>query len=250
MPTIIPGAEPWSADGGDVGVLVLHGYTGNPVSVRPLAEAIAAAGYAVELPRLPGHGTSWQELARTTWRDWAREAVAAYEVLRARTRVQVLVGLSFGGALALYLAETRPDDLAGAVVINPSVWTGDWRAPLRPILKLVLTSVAGVGNDIAKPGADEKPYPRNPVRSAASMVDMQKLVRRNLARVTTPLLVLTSRQDHVVEPRNSELVLAGVSSTDTAQVWLEESYHVATLDYDAARIEQEALAFIKRVTGG
>ncbi len=53
----IPGAEPWSAAGGPLGVLVLHGFTGNPQSMRSLAEAFAAAGYTVELPLLPGHGT-------------------------------------------------------------------------------------------------------------------------------------------------------------------------------------------------
>jgi len=247
-PEIIPGAEAWSSAGGDVGVLVLHGYTGNPVSMRPLAEKLAAEGYAIELPRLPGAGTTWQDLARTTWRDWAREGIAAFERLRARTGTQVLLGLSAGATLALHLAETRPDDAAGLVLVNPSVMTRDPRVKLMPILKYVLPSVPGLGNDIAKPGADEKPYSRNPVRAAASLIEFMRLVRQHLGEVTAPTLVLTSRQDHVVETENSAIVLESIASEDTEQVWLERSYHVATLDYDAEVIAQRAVAFIRRIT--
>jgi carboxylesterase len=248
MPDVIPGAEAWSAEGGDVGVLLLHGYTGNPVSMRPLAESLAARGYAVELPRLPGHGTRWQDLDRTTWRDWAREAVAGFEVLKARTRAQVVVGLSVGATLSLYLAETRGDELSGAVVVNPLVWAHDRRAPFAPLIKLVVRSVAGFGNDIAKPGADQKAYDRNPAKAATSMLQLVKRVRRDLARVRTPLLVLTSREDHTVSTRNGDILLGGVSSTDIERIWLERSYHVATLDYDAEIIEDATAAFVKRVT--
>jgi carboxylesterase len=246
MAQVLPGHEAWSGGEGDVGVLVLHGYTSSPFGMRPLAEHLAAAGFAVELPRLPGHGTRWQDLRTTTWRDWAREAIAALEVLRTRTAVQTVLGLSMGGTLALHLAETR-DDVAGAVLINPFVMTSDPVAKLVPILKLFVPSVAGLGNDIAKEGGDEQPYDRNPVRSQASVLELGERVRRGLERVTCPLLVFTSRQDHVVEPANSAEILAGVSSGDTEQVWLESSYHVAQLDHDGPEIAERSVAFLRRV---
>jgi carboxylesterase len=246
---VLPGAEAWSAQGGDVGVLVLHGFTGNPVSMRPLAEALAAEGFAVELPRLPGHGTTWQDLQRTTWRDWAREAVAAYEQLRARTRAQVAVGLSMGGTMALHLAATRGDDLAGVAVVNPSLFSRDARLRLLPVLKWVVPALPGVGNDIAKPGGDERPYDKMPLKALASFLEFRRLVRNDLASVTVPTLVFTSRQDHVVEPDNGEVVLTGVGAPDKRQVWLERSYHVATLDYDAELICTEIAAFVRRVSG-
>lgn len=249
MTQVIEGAQAWSAEGRrDVGVLVLHGLTGNPVSLRPLAESLAGDGYHVELPRLPGHGTRWQDLARTTWRDWAREANAALELLRARTSAQVAVGLSMGGTLSLHLAITRPDDLAGIVLINPTVKLRDPRRKALPALKWVVPGLPGIGNDIAKPGGDEKPYPKMPLKALSSLVDLQRRVRARLGEVGLPMLVLTSRQDHVVDVADSRLVMDRVTSDEREQVWLERSYHVATLDHDAAEIEQRVAAFIEKVT--
>jgi carboxylesterase len=247
MAQVIPGHEAWSGGEGEVGVLVLHGHTASPYSVRPLAQLIANAGYAVELPRLPGHGTHWKDLAKTTWRDWARESIGAFEMLRSRSRLQVIVGLSVGGALALHLAATR-DDVAGIVLVNPSVWTGDPRVKILPLLKHVLPSVPGVANDIALEGQDEAAYDRMPTRSAASLVEFQRLVRDSFSEVTCPVLLLTSPQDHVVEPVGSDMIREGVSSTDLEQVLLDRSYHVAWLDHDRPIIEERTLEFIQRVT--
>jgi carboxylesterase len=247
MAQIIPGHESWSGGEGEVGVLVLHGYTASPYAVRPLAQLIANAGYSVELPRLPGHGTHWKDLAKTTWRDWAREAIGAFETLRSRTRTQVIVGLSVGGALGLHLAEAR-DDIAGLVVVNPSIWTGDPRVKLLPILKRIIPSFPGVANDICLEGGDEHAYDRLPTRSSASLIELQMMVRDNLAEVTCPVLILTSPQDHVVEPVCSDMVRQGVSSSDVEQVLLERSFHVAWLDHDREELEQRTIEFIKRVT--
>ncbi|MBV9092982.1 MAG: alpha/beta fold hydrolase, partial [Streptosporangiaceae bacterium] len=104
---LLPGAEPFDADGGPVGVLLCHGFTGSPQTLRPWAEYLAEAGLTVSLPRLPGHGTSWQDLARTTWREWYAEAEAAFGTLTARCEQVFVFGLSLGGCLALRLAETR-----------------------------------------------------------------------------------------------------------------------------------------------
>ena len=249
MVQVIPGAEPWSCTGGDVGVLLVHGLTGNPVSLRPLAEDLAQAGYAVELPRLPGHGTRWQDLATTRWRDWVREAAAALERLRTHTRAQVAMGLSMGAAIALHLAQTGRN-LSGIVAVNPSVACASVRERLAPAASLIVRSRPGIGNDIAKPGGDEKPYARIPTKAAASFIKAREQVREDLGAVTTPLLVLTSRNDHTVPPFNSRIVLDGVSSTDKRHVWLERSFHVATLDHDACLVAAETIAFVRRVTAG
>ncbi|MGH8907552.1 MAG: alpha/beta hydrolase [Egibacteraceae bacterium] len=240
--------QPWSSDGGNVGVLLLHGLTGCPASMRPLGEALAEAGFAVELPLLPGHGTHWRDLARTTWPDWAEGAIQALERLRARTEAQVVVGLSMGGALTLHLACTRGDDLSGIVVINPSLFGLNPRLKLLPALRHVVPSVPNIGNDIAKPGADEHAYPRMPLPALYSLTRLWRSMRGNLAAVKAPVLVFTSRQDHIVEPENSAAVVSRVSSTDVEQVWLERSYHVATLDHDADLIVDRTIAFVTRVT--
>lgn len=245
MGALLPGAEPFAAEGdGGVGALLLHGFTGNPSSMRPLATHLAAAGFAVELPRLPGHGTTWRELQRTRWPDWVREAQAALTILAARTRQQVVVGLSMGGTIALHLLETdaRP---AGGVVINPLVDPTDPRLKALPALKWVVPSLRGVGGDVARPGAVETAYDRMPLRALASLIELQRSVRERLPVVTRPLLVLTSAVDHVVDPADSTLVVDRVAGP-CEQVVLEHSYHVATLDYDADVIAARTEAFLRR----
>lgn len=249
MVQLIPEAEPFSAEGGDLGVVLLHGFTSTPWSVMPVARALAGEGFAVEVPRLPGHGSRWQDLQKARWRDWVREAVAAFERLKARTRHRVVFGQSLGGGIALYLAETR-DDLDGVVAVNPSVYHRHPLKPLLPLLKWVVPAFPAVGNDIAMPGGDERPYARTPLKAAASVFEFHDLVRAHLADVTVPVLVFSSRQDHLVPLECGDMVLAGVSSEDVERIWLERSYHVACLDHDAPEIVERTAAFVRRVATG
>jgi carboxylesterase len=243
---VIEGAQPWFVEAGSTGVLLLHGFSGNPVCMRPLAQALVGEGHSIALPRLPGHGTDWRDMAATDWRDWAREAIEALEQLRRTSHVQVIVGLSMGATLALHLAAAR-DDLAGLVLVNPALHTRDPRLKALGILKWVLPSVPGVGNDIARPGGDEQAYDRVPLRAVASLLDLQRTVRARLRDVSCPCLVMTSRQDHVVDPSDSTLVVQQVHGP-TEHVWLERSYHVATLDYDAELVTARTLAFVRART--
>ena len=171
----------------------------------------------------------------------------AFERLRARTHAQVALGLSAGGTLALHLAQTRRDDLAGLVLINPFLFSTDRRMKVLPLAKRLLPALPGVGNDIAKPGADEKPYDKTPLHALASLVQLQRRVRARLGEVEVPTLVFTSRQDHVVEPANSALVLSSIASPQRRQVWLERSFHVATLDYDLPDIARLTAEFAAAV---
>jgi carboxylesterase len=245
----MPGAEPYSADGGPVGVLLVHGMTGCPQSLRPWAEYLAAAGCTVRLPRLPGHGTRWQDLNRTTWEDWYGEAERGLDELLARCDAVFAMGLSMGGTLVLRLAETRGSDIAGIVVVNPSVLTLRRDAKLLPLMRLLIRSFPGIASDIKKPGCTELAYPRLPLRAAYSLSQLWRLVRTDLAEVRCPLLLISSRDDHVVEPKNAEVVWDTVSSTERRHLVLENSYHVATLDNDAQLIFDESLAFVRSVAG-
>ena len=124
-----PLAEPFVADGdaesprGRVGVLLSHGFTGSPASMKPWAEYLSSQGYAVSVPRLPGHGTTWQECNKTTWADWYGEVERAFEALANQVDTVVVCGLSMGGALALRVAADHPERVAGLVLVNPAVTT-------------------------------------------------------------------------------------------------------------------------------
>lgn len=242
---VAPSAAAWSSPGGAIGVLVLHGFTGNPTAVRPLAERLAAAGHRVEVPRLPGHGTTWRDLAATTWIDWAQEADAALDRLGDRQRI--IVGLSMGATLGLYLAQLRAADITALVLINPSIRHSHPLKPALGLVKLVVPTFPGIGNDIAKPGVDELCYDRVPLAAAASLFALQDLVRPGLDLVRAPTLVFTSRTDHTVDPDNSRIVLEGLT-TRAEQVWLDRSFHVATLDHDADLVADRTLAWIAQCT--
>jgi carboxylesterase len=246
---LLPGAEPFSHEGNEVGILLCHGYTGCPQSLRPWAEALATAGYTVRLPLLPGHGTTWQDLNRTHWTDWYATVSASLDELNSRCRAVVVAGLSMGGALALRLAAHRGSDVAGIVVVNPAVSAQDPRLRLLPVLKYVLPSLAGIASDIKKPGSTELAYSRNPLRALHSLTRLWADVVPDLPRVNQPLLLFRSPQDHVVPASSSTLVLRQVSSTDVQEVLCENSFHVATLDNDAELIIKHSLHFVERVTG-
>lgn len=235
----MPGADPFHAEGGPTGVILSHGFTGSPQSMRPWAEHLAAAGYTVSAPLLPGHGTHWRDMEKTRWTDWYRGLEEAYLDLRGRCREVFAFGLSMGGALALRLAETHPRDITGLVLVNPSV--GSLRRDMKllnrlPALALVMRTRAGIGSDIKKPGAPESSYDRTPVRSAYQLTELWKAVRADLGRVAAPTLVYRSRVDHVVDELSVALIRQGVRGATVEERILENSYHVATLDHDAPEI--------------
>lgn len=244
---VAPSADSWTSVGDGPGVLVLHGFTGNPTAVRPLARRLAAEGHAVDVPRLPGHGTTWRDLATTTWHDWLREADAALDSLG--DLPCAVVGLSMGGTLALRLAQQRPADVTSLVLINPFL---TFHHPLKPalgLLKRIVPVFPGVGNDIARPGSDELAYDRVPLRAAASVFELQDAVRDRLHEITAPTLIFTSRNDHIARPSDSGLVLDRIASPRREQTWLERSFHVATLDYDADMIAERTIAWLAETTG-
>lgn len=243
-PRVRPGTEPFHAEGGPVGVLLSHGFTGSPASMVPWGRELAAAGHTVEVPRLPGHGTTWQDMNTTTWRDWYGEVDAALTRLRETCDRVAVCGLSMGGALALRLAQHRPEDVDALVLVNPAIALKRLDLKLVPLLSRVLPSMAGIGNDIKMPGQDEIGYDRTPLKALASQLQLWRDVRDHLDRVSAPALVFRSREDHVVDDTTAGLVMRGISSPVRELVELTNSYHVATLDHDAQVIMERSARFI------
>ena len=245
---VLPGAEPFGHDGSsDIGVLLCHGFTGSPQSLRPWGDHLAAEGFTVQCPLLPGHGTQWRDMNRTTWPDWYRRVDEAFTELSNRCTSTFVFGLSMGGTLALRLAEQHGPAVRGIVVVNPSVTTLRRDAALAPVLSRVVPSFPGVSNDIAKDGAFEVAYDRVPLRAFASLRQLWRLVRDDLPKVTQPIEVYRSAVDHVVEAENTRIVLASIRSDDTREVVLPDSFHVATLDNDADTIFKGSAEFCRRV---
>ncbi|MFM1917961.1 MAG: hypothetical protein RJB01_1476 [Actinomycetota bacterium] len=244
---IRPGAEPWSADGQGVGVCLIHGFTGSPASMVPWGKSLAGEGWGVRVPRLPGHGTRWQDMNITRWEDWYAEAFRNVAELQ-RTYPKVFVmGLSMGGALTLRIAEELGESISGIVLVNPAVHSERADRHLLPIIKNFIGAFPGISNDINKPGQDEIAYDKIPLRAAHSMTQLWKAVKEDIALVRQPMLLVRSVDDHVVEPSNAEWILTHVGSQDKSELVLENSAHVATLDHDAAIIEAASIEFVRRL---
>jgi carboxylesterase len=243
-----PGAEPFSAEGGPVGVLFCHGFTGSPAALRPWAQAVAESGCTVALPRLPGHGTSWRQLAQTRWDDWFAAVEQHLVELRSTCEHVFVMGLSMGGTLTLALAEKHPELLDGIGLVNPIVLSRNRALVALPLLRHVVPSLPGIVNDIKRPGQDEVGYERMPSQPLYSMTRVWPSVRDELGNLTVPVLLMHSRVDHVVEPENSSYILGHLGSQDVREVILEDSYHVATLDNDLPTIIDESLTFVTRLS--
>jgi carboxylesterase len=233
-----------------VGVLLCHGFTGSPQSLRPWAEYLAERGLTVALPLLPGHGTRWEDMQLTGWQDWYAEVDRELRALVERCEQVFVAGLSMGGALALRLAAKHGDAVSGVVVVNPANKVHGLSAYALPVARHLVRTTKGIASDIAKEGSAELGYDKVPLHAAHSLRNFFRLVDSELPQVTQPLLLLHSPQDHVVPPVDSARILGRVSSRDVREVLLEQSYHVATLDHDADRIFEESLAFIGRLATG
>jgi carboxylesterase len=247
---VIEGCEAWSHVGRRrSGALVLHGFTGAPASVRNVAEALAGAGHHVELPRLPGHGTSIDDMLGTTWHHWFAEALAAHDRLAERAGDVVVVGQSMGATLALSLALARPQTRA-LVCINPLTRPrgSDVIEMIDDYLDDDIRVAPGEGSDIADPDGSDISYPGTPLAQLRSLlVDGVAPIAGRLGELTMPLRLFTSRQDHVVEPADSEH-LAAVYAGDVEHTWLERSYHVATRDFDRDIVIAGTIQFVERVS--
>lgn len=246
-PKVLAGAEAFRFDGGPIGFVLQHGFTGAPASMRPFGQWLHQHGVMAVGPRLPGHGTTWEDLDTTVWRDWEREAEAALLDVASNCSTVVACGLSMGGAMVVHLAAKHPEKIHGVIVINPLIRRSDLL--FTPMARLFTKSIKGVGNDIKKPGQDELVYDRVPLRAATELGRLIRTADKELPSVRQPLLIFSSPEDHTVKPFNSRRVLQRAGSTNKELVRLANSYHVATLDYDADLIFERSLAFAKGLAG-
>ena len=244
-PRVRPGCAPFSFDGGPIGVLMVHGFTGSPASMRPIGEWLASNGLAVEGVRLPGHGTSVEDLRTRTWTEWVDAATAGLDALRDRCRTIVTMGQSMGASVVLSVVAARPHDVEGIVLTNPYVF--DRRLLAVPIGRRFLRDVNGISGDIAKPGQDELGDTVMPVPAIAQMAAMMRHVRAALPQIRQPIVVFRSGEDHVIPRSNAEKVLARIGSERRELILCPNSYHVVTLDHDAPLVRERVLRFAREL---
>lgn len=229
------------------GALLVHGYTSTPQSMEGLAAALTEAGFEVEVPLLPGHGTEVEDLVPRRWGDWVTAVEEAWDKLAARHERAFVVGMSMGGTLATWLASSRPD-VAGLACVNPIVDppAESFRELLRAFVAAGHDCVPGPANDVSEPDAREVAYPQWPIEPMLSLFEAQDELLGRLAAVACPVLVVTSAHDHVVPPVSSDMLAEGVSGP-VERLLLERSFHLATLDVERDVVEAAVVAFGRRV---
>lgn len=242
---ILEGAEEFSLGSGRTGALLIHGFTGSPYSMRGLGEYLADKGLSVRGVRLPGHGTSWEELNLKNTEDWVQAVDAEFLDFAADHDEVFLVGLSFGAALSLDLAVRRPDRVAGVVALAPFLLSKDPLRVAAPLVGRLLKSFPGVGNDICEPDQDERCYDRLPLKAVPHVLRFVARVRGLLPSLAVPVLTIHGRQDHTAPPEGSELIIEKAATKDKELVWLERSYHVITMDYERQEVFERTFNFIK-----
>jgi carboxylesterase len=243
-PEVLEGAEAFTLGDGPVGALLIHGLTGSPQGMRGLGEHLAERGVAVEGIRLPGHGTTWQDLTAHTAAEWVEAVDAGFDKISHGRDATFVVGLSGGGTLAIEFAARNPERVAGLVTLAGMVYTKDPRRFFAPVIRRLTKSVAGVGNDIADPRGREIVYERLPTAAAHELLRLCKRARAALPLVRCPILIMHGRNDHTVHPSNAQLIFDSVSSRDKELVWMERSYHVITLDYDRDEVFRRTYEFM------
>ena len=233
----------WEA--GSVGVLLLHGLTATTTEVRLLAEDLYAHGYTVKAPLLPGHGTTPEDLNEQKWKDWAWEAEKSLQHLLTLCDTVFVAGESMGGALALYLAIGFPE-IAGILCYAPAI-----QLNISTLQQMRLRTVAPFKAFIPKASGGNNPfwqgYDVNPLKAVETLVALGAYVRRHLAVITQPVLVVQGRLDETVATDVGELVLDGVSSSIKRLAWMENSAHIILLEDDREQIFALTRGFLAEV---
>jgi len=244
--------QDWSAIGtgknAHVGVLLVHGFTGSPPSMRPWGEFLHSKGYTVRVPLLPGHGTKVEDLNKTKWEEWPAKITHELSQLQKSCDKIFLVGLSMGGGTVLNVTESNNEAITGVILVNPMIHVKGVPVELAYFLSRFQKLRSSVGDDIKRPGITEWGYDHLPTRGVYQLLKMLRVTRQNLAKVTVPIQLFHSVDDHTLPITNTEIILAELGSTNKTRIELVNSYHVATLDYDQELIFQNSLTFIESLT--
>ena len=229
----------------EIGVLLVHGFTGTPASMRPWAHYLNERGYTVSVPLIPGHGTTWHDLNHVSWQEWPAKVEAELLQLKKKCSKVFLCALSMGGGNSLYVAAHNQGMIDGIVLVNPMIHIPGVQIKFVHIISRIQKSRASVGDDIKKPGITEWGYDALPLKGVAQLYKYLKLARAGLPKIQTPTLVFHSIDDHILPVSNTEIIMAELGSSEKKRIELANSYHVATLDYDAETIFENSRLFIE-----
>ena len=239
----------WSANGfgenKEIGIVLVHGYTGSPSSMRPWAEYLNKKGYTVRVPVLPGHGTKPEDLHEVKWQEWPGKVESELDELEKSCVKIFICGFSMGGGTTLHVAGRNSRALSGIILVNPMIHIPFVGTKLTYLYSRIQKFRDSSGDDINRPGVTQGGYDAMSTKGIHQILQMLKHTRANLHRVSVPMLLFHSVKDHTLPVSNTEMVMKGVGSKIKERIELTNSFHVATLDYDAEIIFEKSSIFIE-----
>ena len=241
-------AQPFCLEGGDHGILLLHGFTGSAGHMRPLGEELHRQGFTVLGIQLPGHGTRMEDMQSVHWQDWLQAAKEGFLRLKERCDTVSVAGLSMGGVLTLLLAQQMR--VNAAVVLSAPMALKNRLASLAPLASRFTPITYWKGDEQREKLLDQRydyGYPGFPTARLGDLMHLIRLARRNLFAVTCPALVVQSRADNTVHPNSADIILQGIRSEKKAVLWLEEVPHVVTISREYQRIAKSMGEFLQSV---
>jgi carboxylesterase len=248
---ILKGAEPFSYNSSsDIGILLIHGISGSPYEMAYWGEKLAKADFNVEAPRLTGNGTRWQDLNRMSYLDWIKDAETSLETLKKRASRVFIGGLSMGGALTLYLAENHPE-IEGIIIINHALLLKNPLLIFLPVLKYFIPYTRKNNGNASRSIKDKSvnlvTYDRMPTGGVYELTKLVRIVKKDLSKIHQPALIFKSIEDSKLMGgmRNVEYTFNHISSARKNIVMLDNSYHIATRDFDKDIIVEKSIEFIK-----
>jgi carboxylesterase len=247
-PWLDPG--PFHLEGGAQGVVLIHGFTGSPAEMRPLGEALAASGFTVLAPLLPGHGTTVEDLARVAWTDWTEAVAEAQALLTGRCERVYVAGLSLGSLLTMNLAAERP--VEGIAIYSPPILIDNPFFRLSRLYGWISAAIpqSWTGTTPADPEIDRRTwyYESIPLRAIHQVRLLTEHVRSRLPAVKAPALVFMSREDPSLKFKGAQVVLDEIGSSDKTLITLTESGHNPLIDREHESVFEQTAAFFQRLT--
>ncbi|EMY5506511.1 carboxylesterase [Bacillus mycoides] len=238
--------KPFTFEGGDRAVLLLHGFTGNSADVRMLGRFLEKKGYTCHAPIFKGHGVPPEELVHTGPEDWWQDVMEAYQLLKDKGFEKIAVaGLSLGGVFSLKLGYTVP--VLGVVPMCAPMYIKSEETMYQGILAYAREYKKREQKSPEQIEQEMLEFQKTPMNTLKALQELIADVRNNVDMIYAPTFVVQARHDEMINTDSANIIYNGVESTLKDIKWYEDSTHVITLDKQRDELHEDVYNFLEQL---